>query len=64
MYLQKVISRKTFFNLVFCCRLEGLRQKWQDLNPDPLVRGMDPWIQIHTKCHGSTTLIKKDCVMR
>ncbi len=29
-------------------------------NPDPLVRGMDPWIQIririHAKCHGPATL--------
>jgi hypothetical protein len=40
MYLQKVISRKTFFKLVFCWRLEG---------QDPFVRGMDLQIRIHTK---------------
>jgi hypothetical protein len=28
------------------------------MDPDPLVRGMDPpiRIRIHTKCHGSATL--------
>jgi hypothetical protein len=38
MYLQKVISKK---------KLEGHWRKWQD--PDPIVRGMDPWIRIRTK---------------
>ncbi len=49
MYLHKVISRKTFFKLVFCWSLEGQWRKQQE--PDPLVRGMDPGIpiRIHTK---------------
>jgi hypothetical protein len=53
MYLQKVICRKTFFKLVFCWRLEGQLFELQDpdphRDPDPLVRGMDPRIRIHTK---------------
>ncbi len=40
-------KQKTFFNLVFW-RLEGQGRKWQDPDSDPLVRGMDPRIQIHT----------------
>jgi hypothetical protein len=53
MYLQKVISRKTFFKLVYCCRREGLCQK--KLDPDPLVRGMDPIRGSGSapQCHGS-----------
>jgi hypothetical protein len=54
MYLQKVISRKNSLKkLVFCWHLEvndeNSRIRIQD--PDPLVRGMDPRIQIriHTK---------------
>ncbi len=47
MYLQKVISRKTYFLFVFCWRLEGQLRKQQD--PNPLVRGMDPRIRIRTK---------------
>ena len=32
--------------------------KDQDPNPDPLVRGMDSRIRIHTpECHGSATLL-------
>jgi hypothetical protein len=32
--------------------------------PDPLVRGMDPRIRIHTKSHGSATLsLRKHCFM-
>ncbi len=55
MYLQKVISRTTFKKISF------LLASWRsvrsvtkiagsgDPNPDPLVRGMDPRIRIHTK---------------
>ncbi len=50
MYLQKVISSKPLCkNLVFCWRLEGQWRKQQDPDPDPLVRGMDPRVRIHTK---------------
>ncbi len=42
MYLQKVMITKTKYN--FCWRLEGPHP-----NPDPLVRGMDSRIRIHTK---------------
>jgi hypothetical protein len=28
---------------------ENSRIRIQDLDPDPLVRGMDPWVRIHTK---------------
>jgi hypothetical protein len=58
MYLQKVISRKNkIINLFFVGILkvydENSRNRIQDLdpdpNPDPLVRGMDPGIRIHTK---------------
>jgi hypothetical protein len=52
MYLQKLISRKIFSNkFVLCCILkvndENSRIRIQD--PDPLVRGMDTRIRIHTK---------------
>ncbi len=40
---QKNVLKK----LVFCWHLEGQWRKQQD--PDPLVRGMDPRIRIHTK---------------
>ncbi len=43
MYFQKVMSWKIFF----CGRLEGRWRKQPD--PDPLVTGKDPRIQIHTK---------------
>jgi hypothetical protein len=46
MYLQKGTSKKTKQN-IFCWRLEGRRQKEQDLEPDPLVRGTD--LPTHTK---------------
>jgi hypothetical protein len=53
-----------FKKLVFCWSLQGQRRKYQDpdpdlnLDPDPLVRGMDPRIRIHTKKnHGFGTLI-------
>jgi hypothetical protein len=50
MYLQKVISRKTYF---FVGVLKVNDEKEQDpdpnLNTDPLVRGRDPRIRIHTK---------------
>jgi hypothetical protein len=44
--------QKNFFKkLVFCWHLEGQWWKLKDLDPhpDPLVRGMDPRIRIHTK---------------
>jgi hypothetical protein len=52
MYLQKVISKKLNKKLVFCWHLgkvndENSRIRIRiDPNPDPLVRGMDPRIQI------------------
>jgi hypothetical protein len=64
MYLQKVISRKTFFYWFFEGVLKINDEKQDpdadpdpnpdaepDPNPDPLSRGMDPRIQIriHTK---------------
>ncbi len=49
--LQKVIWRKTFFlNLFFVCILKvNDESKDPHPDPDPLVRGMDPRIRIHTK---------------
>ncbi len=52
MYLLKVISRKTYKKIVFCCRLEGQGQKKQNPDPEPLVRGvtdtqhwfLDTWV--------------------
>jgi hypothetical protein len=51
MYLQKVTSRKNCVKkLVFCWHLdENSRIRFQDPDPDPLVRGMDPRIRIRTK---------------
>jgi hypothetical protein len=56
MYLQKVTSRKNCVKkFVFCGILkvndENIRIRIQDpdLDPDPLVRGMDLRIRIHTK---------------
>ncbi len=53
-------SNNLLFKLdFFCWRLKGQWQKIQDPDPnpdDPLVRGMDPRIRIHPKCHGSATL--------
>ncbi len=37
-----VISRKTFFKLVFCWRLEGQWRKYQDPDPDSHQNVMDP----------------------
>ncbi len=45
----KVISRKTFFKVSFLLDLEGQWRKKQDLDQNPLVRSMNPRIQIHTK---------------
>ncbi len=48
MYLQKVISKKIFVNVL----KDTGQRKYQDPNqhpdPEPLVRGMDPRILIHT----------------
>jgi hypothetical protein len=60
MYLQKVISRKIFKKeLVFVglLKVNDKNRRIQDPNQDSLVRGMDPRIRIHTKCHGSATLV-------
>jgi hypothetical protein len=47
MYLQKVLSRKTFFFNIFFIFLKVNDENSRD--PDPLVRGMDPRIRIHSK---------------
>ncbi len=64
MYLQKEMSKKLFFLIVFCWHLDGQWRKQQDPgphpdpdpnpDPDPIVRGMDPRIRIriHTKISG------------
>ncbi len=44
MYLQNVISRNTLFLNSFLVGVLEVNEK----NPDPLVRGMDPQIRIHT----------------
>jgi hypothetical protein len=52
MYLQNVHKQKNFFiNKFFVTVLKVNDEKEQDLDPhpDPLVRGMDPQIRIHTK---------------
>jgi hypothetical protein len=51
MYLQKVTSRLIFFAGILKVNDENSRIRIQDPdpNPDPLVRGMDPRIRIHTK---------------
>jgi hypothetical protein len=60
MYLQKVISRKTFFKVSFFLHLEGQWRKWQnsDPNPDPFVRVMDPRIQIRIRIHTKMSWIR------
>ncbi len=40
-------QKKCFKKIVFCWHLEGQWRKKQD--PDPLVRGMDPRIRIHSE---------------
>ncbi len=42
------------FKQIFCWHLEGQWRKWQDPDPDPLVRGMSGSTP---KCHGSATLV-------
>ncbi len=44
MYHQKEKEKKTFLKISFCWHLEGQWRKLQD--PDQLVRGMDPRIQM------------------
>jgi hypothetical protein len=60
MYIQKVISRNFFFILVFVGILkvndENSRMRIQD--PDPLVRGMDPRIQIRIRIHTKMSWIR------
>ncbi len=46
MYLKKVIKKQKF-EIFFVGGLEG--HQWKEQDPDPLVRGTDPRIQIHTK---------------
>jgi hypothetical protein len=53
MYLHKVIKKKLkifFFAILKVTVLD------QDLDSDPLVRGMDPLAGSVPKCHGSPTL--------
>jgi hypothetical protein len=54
MYLQKATSRKivlkiSFFSGILKVNDENSRIQDLDLDPDPLVRGMDPRIRILTK---------------
>jgi hypothetical protein len=52
MYIQKVISRKTFKKLVFCVGTLNVEDENSRIRiQDPLVRDMDRWtrIRIHTK---------------
>jgi hypothetical protein len=64
MYLQKVISRKSFFKIVFCWHLEGQGRKYQD--PDPLVIGTEaqqfisPTYEL-SNAHSSTPIFGKQC---
>ncbi len=61
MYLQKVISKKTVQKLVFLLvSWEGHWRKQQDPDPhpDPLVRGMNPWIQIRIRIHPKMSWIR------
>jgi hypothetical protein len=53
MYLQKVISRKTFFLNSFFWRLEGQGRKEKDpeLDPDPLVKCADPYQNVTDPQH-------------
>ncbi len=41
--------QKNFLKIIFCCRLEGQGRKWQD--PDPLVRGTDPYQNVKDPQH-------------
>ncbi len=43
----------------FCWRLEGHWRKYQDLDPDPLFRGMDPRIRIRTKISWISNTVRK-----
>jgi hypothetical protein len=58
MYLQKLKSEKQ--KNVFFWHIEGQRQKLQDPDPhpDPLVRGMDPRIQIRIRIHTKMSWIR------
>jgi hypothetical protein len=49
MYLQKEKSKKTLKKIIFCYHLEGHLRKYQDPEPDPLVRGMDPRIRFRVR---------------
>jgi hypothetical protein len=55
---KKIVLKNLVFAGILMVNDENSRIRIQD--PDPLVRGMDPLIQIriHPKCHGSATLIK------
>jgi hypothetical protein len=68
MYLQKVISRKTFFKNYFFVGIlkdndENSRIRIQDPDPDPDLDPSEAWIRVSgsgsgstPKCHGSGTL--------
>jgi hypothetical protein len=48
MYLQKVKSKKTLEKNIFCWS-HWWKEKDPEPEPDPLVRGTDPWIRFPTK---------------
>jgi hypothetical protein len=48
MYFQKVTTRKNNFFAVIL-KFNDENSRIRILDPDPLVRGMDPRIRIHTK---------------
>jgi hypothetical protein len=67
MYLQKVISKKLFKKLVFCWHLgkvndENSRIRIRIRDPDPLVRGMDPRIQIRIRIHPKISWIRNTAI--
>ena len=62
-YLQKVISKVII--IIFCWRHEGPGWKLQDPHPDPdpLVRGIDPWIRIRVKISRICNAVKENCCL-
>ena len=54
------MSKTTFFKLVFCWHLRKVNDETSRIHPDPdpLVRGMDPRIQIRIRIHPKMSWIR------
>ncbi len=58
-------KKKIWQKIFFCLRLEGRWRKEQDPEPDPLVRGTNPRIRIHTNVSRirNTALVIRDILL-